>query len=59
MLADAFVVLGLGQYLVVLSVCQNEHRAFYTAEEFLDDYFLRGLAKHTVQHLPQFLFRFF
>ena len=50
-LANALVVLSLGQNLIVGAVGENEYRAFDAAEVFLDDHACRGIAKHTSKHL--------
>ena len=55
MFADALVVLGLGQYLVVLAVGQHEDRTLDAAEELLDDDAAGGPAEHAAEHLLQLL----
>ena len=57
-LADALVVLGLGQNLVVLAVGKHEDGALDTAEELLDDDAAAGIAEHAAKHLLQFLLGF-
>ena len=56
---NAFVVLGLGQDLIMLTIGQHEHRALYTTQELLDDHATGGIAKHTAQHLLQLFLGFF
>ena len=53
MLANALVVLGLGQYLVVAAVGEHEHRALDAAEELLDDNAGRRHAEHPAEHLAK------
>ena len=55
-LANALVVLGFGQNLVVVAVSQHEDRALDAAEELLDDHTARRIAEHAAQHLLQLLF---
>ena len=57
MLANALVVFGLGQNLVVLAIGQDEYAALNATHEFLDDHTTGGIAEHTAQHLFQFLLR--
>ena len=55
MLADALVVLGLRQNLVVLAIRQYEYRTLDAAHKLLDDHLCRSVAEHTAQHLLQLL----
>ena len=55
MLANALVVLCLGQNLIVLAVGKHKHRALDAAEELLDNHLCRGVSEHAVEHLLQFL----
>ena len=59
MLANTLVILGLGQNLVVLTVCQHEYRALDTAHELLDHHAARCVTEHTTQHLLQLFLGFF
>ena len=56
-LADALVVLGFGQNLIVLTVGEHKHRALHAAEILLDDHAAGGIAKHAAEHLAQFALR--
>ena len=58
MLADALVVLGLGQDLVVASVGQYEDGALDAAHKLFDHDTAGGIAEHAPQHLLQFLLGF-
>ena len=57
-LADALVILCLGQKLVVTPVGKDEHRALDAGEELLDDHTGRGVAEHSAEHLTQLALRF-
>ena len=57
--ADAFIIFGYGEHFVVCTVGHDEYGAFDTCQELFDNDCLAGIAEHTVQHVAQFLFRFF
>ena len=58
-LANALVVLGFRQYLIVFAISQYKNAALDAAHKFLDDHTTAGIAKHAAQHLLQFLLGFF
>ena len=55
MFANALVVLGLRQDLIVDAIGEGKDGALDTIEILLDDYPCRSIAKHTTQHIAQFL----
>ena len=57
--ADTFIVFGYREHFVVCPVGHDEYRAFDTCHELFDKDCLAGVAEHSVQHIAQFLFRFF
>ena len=59
MFTNAFIVLCLRQYLVVLAVGEHEDGALNAAEELLYHNTARRIAKHTSQHFLQFFLRLF
>ena len=55
MLTDALIVLSLRQNLIMRTIRQDENRTFYARKELLYDNFSRRIAKHSTQHLTQFV----
>ena len=53
--ADALVVLGFGQYLVVSAVGEHEDGAFDAVEVFFNDHARGGQSEHAAEHFLQFL----
>ena len=58
MLADTFIVLGLGKDLIVLTICQDEYTTLDAAHEFFNDHAAGCIAEHTTQHILEFFLRF-
>ena len=54
-LANALVVLGFGQNLIVIAIGEHEHGALNATQIFLDDHAATGIAEHAAQHLAQLL----
>ena len=57
-LADALVILGGGEYAVMLAVCQHENGQLDAFQELFNDHLGRSLAEFGMcQHFTQFVFR--
>ena len=54
-LTDTLVVFGLGKYLIVFAICQDEDRALDAAEELLNDDLSGSVAEHSAEHLTELL----
>ena len=58
-LANALVVLRLGQNLIAVAIGQNKHTALDAVHKLLDDNTTARAAKHAAKHLFQLLLRLF